>query len=286
MRIKSSMIVMMAALLLVCGVASAQEPPLSGTTVSGSVGIGIIGTDVSGEGVRFQRYRDLRNGAAGGPFRLNVKSATWLLSLEADNVGRRGQRYFAELEQPGKFAIELEFDQVPLFYSQTTRTLYTETSPGVLQMDNDIQQGIEDGLFGLSDVIDRARVFDMRHRRRDLSVEATYRVLPDLDVSAAFESTRRDGTQQWAGAFGFNPVVEMPASVDNRTNTFTLGAEWGNQKGMFRVQYLGSWFDNNVQTLIWDQRWTPKFGQVAKVGSRPRRRSLECHGRDGVILLS
>ncbi len=34
------------------------------------------------------------------------------------------------------------------------------------------------------------------------------------------------------------------------------------------------------------ERWTPKFGQVAKVGSRPRRRSLECHGRDGVILLS
>ena len=34
------------------------------------------------------------------------------------------------------------------------------------------------------------------------------------------------------------------------------------------------------------QRWTPKFGQLAKVGSRPRRRSLACHGRDGVIRLS
>ena len=34
------------------------------------------------------------------------------------------------------------------------------------------------------------------------------------------------------------------------------------------------------------QRWTPKFGQLTKVGSRPRRRSLACHGRDGVILLS
>ena len=34
------------------------------------------------------------------------------------------------------------------------------------------------------------------------------------------------------------------------------------------------------------ERWTPELGQLAKVGSRPRRRSLECHGRDGVILLS
>ena len=34
------------------------------------------------------------------------------------------------------------------------------------------------------------------------------------------------------------------------------------------------------------ERWTPKFRQLAKVGSRPRRRSLACHGRDGVILLN
>ena len=43
-----------------------------------------------------------------------------------------------------------------------------------------------------------------------------------------------------------------------------------------------------VLSSLWEglQRWTPKFGQLAKVGSRPRRRSLACHGRDGVIRLS
>ncbi len=34
------------------------------------------------------------------------------------------------------------------------------------------------------------------------------------------------------------------------------------------------------------ERWTPKFGQVAKVGSRPQRRSLECPERDGTTRLS
>ncbi len=34
------------------------------------------------------------------------------------------------------------------------------------------------------------------------------------------------------------------------------------------------------------ERWTPKFGQLVKVESRPRRRSLECHGRDGVFRLN
>jgi hypothetical protein len=29
------------------------------------------------------------------------------------------------------------------------------------------------------------------------------------------------------------------------------------------------------------ERWSPEFGQLAKVGSRPSRRSLECRERDG-----
>ncbi len=252
MRIKSSLIVMVVALLLVGGAASAQEAPLGKTTVSGFIGVGILGTDISGDGARFQRYRDLRDGPTGGPFRLDVEGRTWLFNVEADNVGRRGQRYLAELTRPGKFAVEVELDHVPLFYNETTRTLYTETSPGVLRMDDDIRSGIEAGSFGLADVIDRAHVFDLRSRRRELAIDATYRVLPDLDFTAAFSSVQRKGAQQWAGAFGFNPVVEVAAPIDHRTNTVTLGAEWGNQKGMVRLEYLGSWFDNDIQTLIWD----------------------------------
>ena len=61
----------------------------------------------------------------------------------------------------------------------------------------------------------------------------------------------------------------------------TLAAQdCGGYKGYFRGVVLPE------REQPCDQRWTPKLGQLAKVGSRPRRRSLECHGRDGVILLS
>lgn len=253
MRIKNSVFVTMAAFVLVCGAAAAQETPVPETSVSGYFGVGIVGSDISGEdGARFQRYRDLRNGLTGGPFRLNAERGSWLLNIEADNVGRRGQRYLAELERPGKFALQIEFDQVPLFYSETTRTLYTETSPGVLRIDDDIRQDLADGVLSLSDAIDGVNAFDLTHRRRELSAKATYRVLPDLDFHATFNSVQRNGTQQWAGSFGFNPVVELASPVDHRTNTMSLGAEWGNQTGMVRLEYLGSWFNNDIQSLTWD----------------------------------
>ena len=49
---------------------------------------------------------------------------------------------------------------------------------------------------------------------------------------------------------------------------------------------LTAFAEKAALVLTGPQRWTPKFGQLAKVGSRPRKRSLACHGRDGVILLN
>ena len=49
---------------------------------------------------------------------------------------------------------------------------------------------------------------------------------------------------------------------------------------------LRDWGVIDTDDLPVGKRWTLKFGQLAKVESRPRKRSLACHGRDGVIPLS
>src|SRR4029079_3420543 len=42
------------------------------------------------------------------------------------------------------------------------------------------------------------------------------------------------------------------APVDTRTTDVDGGVEWSNARGMVRLGYAGSWFDNHVPTLIWD----------------------------------
>lgn len=238
---------MIGALLLASGIAAAQEP----TTTSGSVSVGVVGSDIDGEEARFQRYRDLRGGADGG-FRLDFHNADWFVNLAGDSVGRRNQRYFGELEQPGKLTVSFEWDEVPLFYSERTRTLYSETSAGVLRIDDGIQAGLEDRSLAIADVMTGFGPFDTRTGRDSAAFHLEYIATPELDFDVRLKTTQRNGLQPWAASFAFSQMIEVPVPLDHRTTDLNIGMEWGNQHRLLRLQYDGSWFDNDIQTLVWD----------------------------------
>ena len=56
----------------------------------------------------------------------------------------------------------------------------------------------------------------------------------------------------WAASFAFNNANELAAPIDNRNNELKAGTEWANHKGMFRLDYWGSFFEQQLQTLTWD----------------------------------
>ena len=83
-------------------------------------------------------------------------------------------------------------------------------------------------------------------------VTATATPTRQIDVKAAFTTTRHTGELPWGASFGFSNDVEVALPYDSRTNDFTVGAEWTNSRSMLRVAYDGSWFNNLDDTLVWD----------------------------------
>src|SRR5204862_7678427 len=73
-----------------------------------------------------------------------------------------------------------------------------------------------------------------------------------LDLTVNVSTFRRDGQMPWSGSFGQSSTVTLPAPLDQRTTELNAAAEWGSGRGSLRLQYDGSWFNNNVQTLEWD----------------------------------
>jgi MtrB/PioB family decaheme-associated outer membrane protein len=208
---------------------------------------------VSGDPARWRRYQDLRDGVTFTDARYAREDPTgiWLLRATADNVGYRDQRYSANYERTGKFVISGLWDEIPQFYSIDTKTPYT-TSASPLRLDDATQRLIQNGQATLSAYVPQAPQFDLRERRDFGTVSLAATPTPQLDVKAAFTSTRHRGELPWGGSFGFSNDVEVALPYDSRTNDFTLGTEWTNGRNMLRVAYDGSWFDNLDPTLVWD----------------------------------
>jgi MtrB/PioB family decaheme-associated outer membrane protein len=235
-----------------------QQAPPDVTTDSefggGQVDVGLRGTIYgnNSDEARYQRYRDLRNGAIADYLRASRDAGTWSWHVQADHIGYNDQRYFADYWRPGKLKVTFEFNQIPLFVSQDTATPYTNVGGGNLQLQDVTQQAIQAGTATLADYVPISPKFDLQLKRSITQVHLIYNATPDLDLSVNFRNTKKSGEQQWAGTFGFSNAVEFPLPVDTNTTDFGLAGEWAKDNYDVRAGYDGSFFRNSNQVITWD----------------------------------
>ena len=230
-----------------------QEP-------SGEVEIGVRGTVfTSGSNeARFQRYEDRTNGPALMRLRWNRETERWGLTAGADHAPYRDQHYFASFDRFGKVRASFEWQQIPLFYSEDTSWIYYAPSPAELRIpDPTIQQRVEAGTLRVQDVrsLGVLQSFDLRQRRDQAIFSLRATPWKDVDASFTFNNTHKGGRQPWAESFGFNAANEVAAPLNHNTTELNAMLEWANDRGMARVAWDGSWFDNHVESLIADSPW-------------------------------
>jgi len=260
MRTKSLM--MVAALLLFAAGVCAQDTPKKPPAVSNNpdfpavneIDFGLRGTvfaDGSDE-ARFQRYRDVRDGGTIDKLRLFKDTNEYRYTLQADHVGYRDQRFSGSYNNYGKVKASFEWNQVPLFYSSTTATLYDLSTPGVLLLPDSVQSGVQNKTLSLNQAMLGATTFDLRTRRDIANFNFLYSATPNLDWNVAVRNTQKAGEYPWGGTFGFSMSAEYPVPVDHRTTDLGTSLEYSSQRGFARIGYDGSFFHNNVPAVVWD----------------------------------
>jgi len=233
----------------------AAPPDVASTSAfGGQIDVGLRGTiytDNSDE-ARYQRYRDLRNGAIADYFRASKDTGKWSFHAQADHVGYRDQRYRADFSRPGKLHVTFEFNQIPLFYSTDTATPYANAGGGVLTLPDVTQSAIQNSQAKLADYVPISPQFDLMSKRSITDVHLLYNASHSVDLSVDFRNTAKKGQQQWDGTFGFGNAVDFPVPVDTNTAQLGVAAEWMNERADVRVGYDGSYFRNSNQVITWD----------------------------------
>lgn len=236
-------------------VPKAQAPTPGEFEPANEIEIGARGTKygAGSDQARYQRYQDLRDGGTLDRFRFSKDTNSYGVNLQADHVGYLDQRYYASYDNFGFLKTSFEWNQTPLFYSDTTRSMYTEASPGVLTVPTAVQAGIQNKTTTLQQALNsNATPFDLKSRRDVADFALLFTPNTAVDVNFYVRNTHRTGTQPMTAAFGFSGVPdELAAPIDTRTTDFGASTQYGGDRAFFKLAYDGSLFRNDVATLTW-----------------------------------
>lgn len=231
--------------------AAAEAPAPAGWT--GRIDFGVRGTALDGDAARYERYRDIGDGLFLEGVRVNREHEGWLLDLAADHVGRRDQRYAAAAVRPGKLRAAFTWDQIPMLLSRSTRSLYDGLSTGVLSIEDALQAQVQAQPASMPSVFGQfGREFETRTQRNFADARFEYEATRALTFRGNFRRTDRDGTIPFGGSFGHSSLVELPAPTDHSLSEAEGAAEYVRDRLLLRAGYSGSWFHNDVTSVIFD----------------------------------
>ena len=251
------------------GPADAVPDSASAERWTGSFDFGVRGSDVEGDRSRYERYRDLGDGLFLETVRLNREHEGLLLDFQAEHVGRRDQRYIGEVTRPGRFTGRFMWDQIPMFLSGETRTLFAGVGSGELTIDDGIQASGQALPASITDIFKQSSIqFATRTRRHIADGAFEYAASEALTFQGSVRRTNRAGTVPFGGSFGHSSLVELPAPTEHNLSEVDGSAEYVRDPYLVRAGYTGSWFHNDVTSVVFDNPF--RLTDTAAAPSRGR----------------
>jgi hypothetical protein len=221
---------------------------------------------------KYNEYRDLRDGFFVRRFRLNMSDlvgSKYFLDLQSDRAVYRDQSYLATFGQWNRFKVQIRYDEIPHIYSNTTRTLYTQTGRGVLTIPLLTRSTLENiaatDATSLPSTIQNQLVPGMNFivpsiERRAGTALFNYGLTPDWNLLASYSREHESGSRPIGLIFNTSPSAslsggygaDVPEPINYFNNLLKVMAEHVRERWAVQIGYTGSFFQNDTGTLLFD----------------------------------
>jgi len=239
---------------------------------------------------QFNEYQDVRDGFYVRRFNVkfdNILGTKDYISLKSGNTLYRDQSYLATFGNYGKFKLQFRYDEIPHIYSNTTSTLFAQTSPGVYSYPALIRQQLQAAVpVGTSlpaiietQVVPQSGGITPQIIRKAGTISFGYNLTPHWNVNAMYFRESQKGSRPIGLIMNSSPSattssgygVELPEPINYFNNLVHAGVEYGRQSFVVEGGYTGSFFQNNIHALTWDNPFrltnetitTPLTGSMA-----------------------
>lgn len=244
--------------------------------------------DPSLKNSKFNEYRDIRDGfflrRADIHFD-NVLNSKDYVSLKSSRTLYRDQSYLATFGSYGKFKIQFRYDEIPHTYSDTTRSLFSETGPGVFTFPQLVRQALQTAATlpignagNVQAVLNSQVIPDLNFLtpsiiRRDGTASFVYRMNSHWAMNALFFRESQRGMRPIGLVMNSSPSasatagfgLELPEPIRYYNNRVVVGIDAGWKGWGLAAAYIGSFFQNDIKQLFWDN----PFRLTAETASNP-----------------
>ncbi len=242
----------------------AQDKDAVQVVARGSLTAGIQAVGETKRSSKFTEYRDVPRGTFVEALNLGLTKGTSHFHLAAWNLQQANQRLLAGLGSYGKFRLDVGYIQTPHRFSFFGATPYVEKTRGVFTL-NDVIRSAAEALVpsGTGSNIEAARTLvssfltsagpidlGLRRKKGMLALAFTPGVAWSINASASHET--RGGNRPLGAPLGFSNAIELPEPIHFKTTNLDTSLEYHKAWGTLRAGLAASFFDNDVQSLVWD----------------------------------
>jgi len=246
------------------GPAWAQDKKDDEVVVKGSIAAGVQAVKEIDRSSKFTEYRDVPRGFFLQSLNLDLTKGSHYFYLAAMNVQQADERVMARVGDYGKFHLDLGYDKIPHRFSFFGATSYVENTPGVFTL-NDVIRSAAEALVptGTSTNIAAARALvstfldsaapiglGLQRNKATLDFAYTPTVPFSFNVKGSYET--RAGNRPYGAPLGFSNAIELPEPIHYKTTNMDTSLEYHKNWGTVKAGFAASMFDNDVQTLTWD----------------------------------
>jgi len=244
--------------------APAQDKTDEGIVVKGDIAAGAQAVKEAQRSSKFYEYRDVPRGFFLQSLNLDLSKGSRYFYLSAWNVQQADERFKAGLGSYGTFALDVGLDNTPHRFSFDGASPYVERTPGVFTL-NDVIRSAAEALVptGTSTNIAAARALvssfltsagpiDLGLQRKKATLDFAYTPSVPFSFNIAGSHETRSGNRPFGTPLGFSNAIELPEPIHYKTTNVDTNLEYHKAWGTVRAGVAASLFDNDVQTLFWD----------------------------------
>jgi MtrB/PioB family decaheme-associated outer membrane protein len=172
------------------------------------------------------------------------------------NVGLDSRALETRGGKQGSYELRAHYSEIPRYLGNETRTPFVGVGTDTLVLPASWQGAPHAG----DDAGQSMTPATLRSKRKTFGGGLTVKMGRSWKVEADIERQAREGTSAFSGGlFAINAAI-FPAPVDFTTDLFNMGLEYKGNRAQLLLEFSGSDFDNDNNSVTWDNPFTIGFG--------------------------